>query len=689
MGKATEIILVLLLSMALILGTVYPAFAVDENADDLTPVILLSDSGTPGTDTQPLETSMDSIASAQEPEAETDSEPEPEPNTVYSEAELTDWLSRNTEGTVNLGCSITITETAALRNLVTINTGEYGLVFAKAYLYEAGTGAHITGAGVDTPVVELAETVFMHGGDWNNIMRYLNITATGRDGLGGTALRISASNVGSLETNQVSYKKPGKIRAYGTGAIGLELMVPFDVYGFDVAVDGEGAVAVSAREGGSLHFCQLSASNGGVSAQTDSGKLLLYTCAASPLPEQGGVSMEQAALSDFSLYYPIKRGSNWDGFYRDITRNQSRVPLKSSAANSKLNTLFVDWDESELNAVELDALGCYEVSGTFLAELYCYWFLRLLPDFDWPAILQVDVRDPAVPCIYNVQFYTRDDGVAVAKIILWEMEQELLDRQILWHSDDGGETWYDCTGAPEVTWWENTATSIYANNISIELSCISEGTLFQVELPGVGESNLVLFTFADGSSSGKYGGDRIGTDRMIGAKPGPVNSGSEEEPAAPHSDSEHSDDEDDSAKRGSPASGGDNVKQPPASTDKSNDHTLIGKPHQKPTSLLVSDDAEPSPVLVQPAAASQQTQDQGQDTNPQEREVTATQPQNTSTQDDEDAPSKATTPPPQQEALPVPEPGFPIRTAVAVLSVCALGVTGGWLWQRRLRATKR
>jgi hypothetical protein len=125
-----------------------------------------------------------------------------------------------------------------------------------------------------------------------------------------------------------------------------------------------------------------------------------------------------------------------------------------------------------------------------------------------------------MPCISEVGFYQRMDGTYFARLYMWTLPIELWETAILWRSDDDGETWDDITADPDVAWRHNPE-SVYAMSIEVELSSLLEGTQLQVEIPSAGESNIIVFTFADGDPGCGQGGDRTGTDRIIGARTAP------------------------------------------------------------------------------------------------------------------------------------------------------------------------
>jgi hypothetical protein len=98
---------------------------------------------------------------------------------------------------------------------------------------------------------------------------------------------------------------------------------------------------------------------------------------------------------------------------------------------------------------------------------------------------------------------------------LWGKHDPAVGDFVLWRSDDGGATWYDFTYSSELVWtiWDDTSVEFRYSNI---LSPI----MFCLEVPGVGESNVVTIYEKDGVSCGDCGGDRTGTDRHGGGEGG-------------------------------------------------------------------------------------------------------------------------------------------------------------------------
>jgi hypothetical protein len=206
------------------------------------------------------------------PAADSSTFPAPEPehyeNTVFDEAGLAEWFytHASTGGTVTLGANITITSGINFNGnfAITIDTGAFGLTYNGGCIFPSYM-VSITGEGVDVPVLDVVDpNVFRM--NWIHTIQELYITATGRNGEGGTALRISQAD-STWRPNLDYFLSEGLIRSYGIGAVGVELGVPLDVYCLNIQTEGDGSVAVLASEGGAdLYYCKLSASGIGAVA---------------------------------------------------------------------------------------------------------------------------------------------------------------------------------------------------------------------------------------------------------------------------------------------------------------------------------------------------------------------------------------------------------------------------------------
>ena len=438
-------------------------------------------------------------------------------DTVFSEQELQNWLSANKDagGIVLLGDTITITSSLLVQNYsatVTIDTERFGLVFDGGYLFFLGD-ALIIGEGMDVPVVDAKDLGRLWIGDWSNSLRTLNITATGRNGAGGVALRISSSGSGSFDLTDIFEFDTGLIKSFGAGAVGLELTKPFSAYCFNISVEGEASAAVSASNGALLSFCKLTARGEGATA-AQGNNIVLDTCIVTPEPSGEDIRNYTRTLS--TAYLPFKQGGAFRNLSFDLTRTYA--PLEGNADGSSITGIPVNWDEDIWMGIDLDTIGKTIVPGSFVfvdwttGEELASWYASFLPLITKSCGLQiiVDVRDPDVPCISDVWFNDDEDTVVLK---LWETDAWTTDQCILWRSDDDGETWYNDTYSTDVVF--------DGFSVNYPISSITEkGCLVQVEVPGVGESNIKRLSLFEGQPFGNHGGDRTGVDRKIGVKPG-------------------------------------------------------------------------------------------------------------------------------------------------------------------------
>ena len=427
-------------------------------------------------------------------------------NTVITETELEAWLDTHDGlgGTVYLGDSITITSTISGGyggGHVVIDTGQYGLVYDGGSL--VWDDFEISGEGVDTPVVTVIDAgVAWYMGNWNNDLAFRFITATGRSGMGGVALYLTGDDGSPFDIGMI-YQDIGCIRSYGAGAVGVLVDVPMDLYCFNVETDGENSLALSAPDGSVLYYCRLAAS--GLGAAAINGDVTLDTCIASPEP--AGVTAISRTITDVSgkrFYLPIRLD---DWIFVNVSLTSGLFWLSGSDGSEITRFFPVDWDWDALYNIDTSVLGSYTISGT------------LLPAFEgfgltdgFPLELVVEVRDPSLPCISEVFFSSWSGNTAT--LVTWDVYDPLADGFILWRSDDGGETWYDFTDSPDLDWylWE-------FNFIIFNYDALEHPVMFCLEVPGVGESNVVTLYEKDGMPFGDTGGDRTGTDWLGGNLP--------------------------------------------------------------------------------------------------------------------------------------------------------------------------
>jgi hypothetical protein len=348
---------------------------------------------------------------------------------VYNESELKSWLTANNSGTVYLGASIDITMPIFIEHPVTINTGEYGLVYNGGFLYLTGAGfdAMIIGEGVSTPVLEVFSLGNLFMGDWNNYLYTLNITANGLpDGSGGTAIRLRTSGAGALEPAWLTENEPGRILAFGDGAVGIELMDSFDLYCFHIEVNGENSAAVSANKNAAICFSKLSAVGGGALAVKGDGNIVLDSTTAEPLLTAGNILIQNSRLSP--VYIPVKLDTSLQDFMQLIDGRPAS--LAGGSAATRNYGLEVKWDFAACLETDLDVIGRHIVAG----EVKSGWFRDLLPGV---REMIIDVRDPQIPCIYDVEYL---NAVYDARFSLWTSEVWETSDCILWYSADSGDS---------------------------------------------------------------------------------------------------------------------------------------------------------------------------------------------------------------------------------------------------------
>jgi len=439
-------------------------------------------------------------------------------NTVYNEEQLMDWYVAKVGagGTVSLGCNIVITEGNFDYNMnektpvVTIDTGEFGLIYDGGALSPGDF--MLTGEGVDTPVLTVIDPGIFRA-SWAHSIQGLSVTATGRDGVGGVAVSVGAEPGYFWDWPPLLhfYKTESLICSFGTGAVGLELEGHMEAYCLNIQVEGENSVAVNAPKGADLYYCKLKASGaGGLTAR--GGDILLDTCSLSPAAQGGNITVIQRRIIGLS-------GSR---FYLPVPLNNYTVPYQSyiqfltelSDGTLAARTFFVYWDDA-IDVIDLSEPSRTTVSGRFLPP---FEGLGLTEDLTFALELVVDVRDPALPTISDfLMFDDSDDGEKYVCFEFWESDAWEAVDLILWRSDDAGATWYDYTGSDNIEWgyagYSNGAFYFYYDEIT-------DTVYFQLEAPGHGESNIVMLYSTDVGASVGDGGDRSGADRIIGIKPG-------------------------------------------------------------------------------------------------------------------------------------------------------------------------
>lgn len=445
-------------------------------------------------------------ASADLPKPQEDEASEPpdeteQPDMVSDEAELTAWIAAHkaTGGTVSLGASVTITEAMGIYGIygeITIDTGEYGLVFDGGTL--PSSAILIIGEGVDVPVVGVLSA---NGGNfwdmsWNQELMKLNVTATGRDGAGGVALCILAGDTKPIAMDALDIQ--GIIRSYGEGAIGLWLDVPMEAYCYRVEVFGDHSVAVYAPNGADLYYCKLTAEGNGASAVVGND-VMLDVCAATPEPE-GVKNLTRCLLPESlcGLYLPIRQNDSLTWF--DIYPFTSIIlPMSGGDGYEAVRRLIpIDWDTHAYDSINTGVLGKSDISGYLPLPLQ-----GLGLDSTTPS-LTVEVRDPDLPCIQSISAKS-GESENFFNLSFWDSYDPADGNITLWRSDDEGETWWDATWSENVIWEGYSLRFFY--------DTLEQPVWLVLELLSVGDSNTVALSEKDGWAVGGTGGDRTGTDR--------------------------------------------------------------------------------------------------------------------------------------------------------------------------------
>lgn len=431
-------------------------------------------------------------------------------NTVYTEKELEVWCQNHskTGGTVFLGCNITISDGIGIYNNenspITIDTGEFGLFFDGAGASISGSSYNITGQGVKTPVVTLKNinSVPFYMSNWNAQIFERTIIAVGdSSGAGGVALNVLRGDDKAFNAFSLG-DSIGLIRSSGTGAIGLLLGEAMDVYCLNIQVDGEGSVAVDAPTDTNLYYCRLSAKGADAVCMTEG--VILDSCLAKPEPQNGGVINRQIlSVSGQWLYVPVRQ----DSYFIPWSLPSILTCLMSGddVFPPTIAPLSVEWDWDDIDAVDTAKPGFYDINGALAVA-----FSGLGLEKDFPLVLLVEVRDTALPCIWQVYFVKPTDRPAYAELYFWDRYDPDADGVILWRSDDEGESWYSAGGGEDIVWDGNKVYYYFGD--------LTHPVMFCLEMPDIGFSNIVTIYRTDGASFGATGGDRTGVDRLIGRK---------------------------------------------------------------------------------------------------------------------------------------------------------------------------
>jgi len=420
---------------------------------------------------------------------------------VYNEEELATWCEEHKDsgGQVTLGGMVVITKILGMNSAsahITINTGSYGIVYngGSIHIYSSG-GFEIIGEGVDVPVLDVYQVGgwYMH---WIEAVQGLSITATGRGSIGGTALRISQDDEYSAALEYIGDE--GLIRSIGTGAIGVYLAGPLDVYCLNIETEGENSVAVYADGGAHLYYCKLRAEGIESSAVSGSGDILLDTCAAFPEPQNVRmIKRHMIDTVDQGLYCAVKQ---FDKEYFYLNYNFTFLLSSGDGFSPVTQQFYLEFD-LDPHDVDTDILGKTIIQGSLIPA-----FQGLGLEEGFPLELVVEVRDPSIPCINYLGFYNNYSGI-YAGLNFWDTYNPDNGNVILWRSDDGGESWYDYTASPDIEWDGYWLRYYYGE--------LTSPVLLQLEVPGTGESNVVTIQSIDGYVTNGIGGDRTGVDRIV------------------------------------------------------------------------------------------------------------------------------------------------------------------------------
>ena len=512
MKKATRKLLVLLFTSAFVISVIVPVFALAIGEDALFPeeIERFSDGVEPGFPSS--DESDESETPDPEPPADEQEPPDdefaipvqiadiemPAGDTVTTEEELSQWCedNRSVGGTVSLGGNITITNDIWCWNddHVIINTGEFGITYdgGKIDMYDF----EIIGEGVDCPVVTVIDIGETWGsGNWNNKMAFTNITSAGRDGFGGTALRVTRGD-GDLFNMMLLPSTDAFIRSYGKGAVGLLLDVPLELYCFNIEVSGTNSTAVSAPGGTVLYYSRLAAFGDGAATVRNAG-VVLDACIANPVPSDSlMIERSCSAVSTGSFYAPVRKNDK-DGFYYYL-ESTFTFWLRGSDGSERTDFFWISWDWDALTAIDTSFIGKHYVQGRIDPVLEGFG----LTD-DVELNLVVDVRDPDLPCIGSVNIFDRDGFEAY--VFMWDDCDFSKGEGILRRSDDGGESWYDFTGSSDIEqdgYWKDAFV--------FHFESLPSPVMFYVEIPGMGESNVLALYERDGMICKDLNGGRIG-----------------------------------------------------------------------------------------------------------------------------------------------------------------------------------
>lgn len=447
-----------------------------------------------------------------------------------SEDDLSKWAAANPKGgSITLTQNITITKPLIIYAPVNINTGVYGVTLKGGFIL--GWPLSITGDGVDVPVLTLSNVGSKDA--WENILPSYNVTAVGRNGKGGTAVRISESVIASAAKAGstgfiVSWELDlGRIRSEGNGAVGVKFDHPIDAYFLSVSVDGENSVAVSAPKGASLYYGRLEAFGEGSKIVSRDG-ILLDTCAVSGNASGADiVNRKIIATAGTWLYWPLAQGMTslrHSSLYLTFCNFYEFPFLVSGDKNhpAEVRKMYVQWDQNKIRAIDTSNIGKTLIQGSLHSA---YQDLGL--DDDFSTDLTVDVLKGGKPYIISLKFYN-GDGTG-KRYVYFETNDFFYDwfepqagNFILWRSEDEGESWDDITGSDDVSLAEGGIIYYYDEIVS--------PVWFRIQEIGGEYSNIAVIHGYEGKTYGSLGGDRTGVDRDGEDSAASSGSGSESTP---------------------------------------------------------------------------------------------------------------------------------------------------------------
>ncbi len=423
-----------------------------------------------------------------------------ETTTVTTAEELARWLAAldGNGGQVTLGAAITIEDSIFAyedqANPIRICTGSFGLIYDGGSI--STLGVELIGEGVDMPVLEIRGIEDKYGWfqvpDWNKILSDMDVTATGRDGLGGVAVLVTEDKVKRSST--ASYEIRGRIHSYGEEAVGLMLTLdhPVDIYFLDIDVEGTNACAVTAPSGADVFGCSLSALGKGAVTAAGNG-IVLDTCLLSSEPEDAKV-ISRTIERIVGLEPQIKQNID----YRSINLRLYEAKRYLLTGGRYLD-ICLEYDPDIFEDLDTSVLGEMKIPVSLPP---CLQGLGL--ENEEPFTFHIRIQAPDLPIIDYISqkediltFLTWDDAA-------WE------SGWILWCSEDEGATWTNITGWEKVMWCEDPFS----------------GTIFQMDVQGLeqpillvlensaGWGNVVsLIPGENGVISMGPGGDRDGGDR--------------------------------------------------------------------------------------------------------------------------------------------------------------------------------